>query len=234
MRPVAEIMLMDSYYPGWLVFVDDGGHRFVNEQAAYSVVESTFQARDGRAWATFDDAAKRAAVPCSTAAAKKYDMPTGSNWEDWVEPVIDEMAAKGIVLVAGTVRELAESVGPPPRALEGELGRYNEDVLAGEDTQFGKSPVVMRTVAEPPFYATQMRLCNVSLTACGPRVDAASRVLDEGSQAIPGLYAAGSARAACSATSTWAAATRWRTRSRSAGSPGRPPRPARSSPGSGP
>src|SRR6185437_9252608 len=53
MRPVAEIMLMDSYYPGWLVFVDDGGHRFVNEQAAYSVVESTFQARDGRAWATF-------------------------------------------------------------------------------------------------------------------------------------------------------------------------------------
>jgi len=116
MRPVAEIMLMDSYYPGWLVFVDDGGHRFVNEQAAYSVVESTFQARDGRAWATFDDAAKRAAVPRSTAAAKKYDMPTGSNWEDWVEPVIDEMAAKGIVLVAGTVRELAESVGLPPRA----------------------------------------------------------------------------------------------------------------------
>ena len=95
------------------------------------------------------------------------------------------------VLVAGTVRELAESVGLPPRALEGELGRYNEDVLAGEDTRFGKSPVVMRTVAEPLFYATQMRLCNVSLTACGPRVDAASRVLDEGSQAIPGLYAGG-------------------------------------------
>ena len=182
---------MDSYYPGWLVFVDDGGHRFVNEQAAYSVVESTFRARGGRAWAIFDDAAKRAAVPRSTAAAKKYDMPTGSNWEDWVEPVIDEMAAKGIVLVARTVRELAESAGLPPRALEGELGRYNEDVLTGEDTRFGKSPAVLRTVAEPPFYATQMRLCNVSLTACGPRVDAAARVLDEGSQPIPGLYAAG-------------------------------------------
>jgi succinate dehydrogenase/fumarate reductase flavoprotein subunit len=95
------------------------------------------------------------------------------------------------VLVDRTVRELAESAGLPPRALEGELGRYNEDVLAGEDTRFGKSPAVMRTVAEPPFYATQMRLCNVSLTACGPRVDAAARVLDEGSQAIPGLYAAG-------------------------------------------
>ena len=49
----------------------------------------------------------------------------------------------------------------------------------------------MRTVAEPAFYATQMWLCNVSLIACGPRVDAAGRVLDEGSQAIPGLYAAG-------------------------------------------
>ena len=26
----------------------------------------------------------------------------------------------------------------------------------------------MRTVAEPAFCATQMRRCNVSLTACGP------------------------------------------------------------------
>ena len=133
------------------------------------------------------------------------------------------MAAKSIVLVARTVRELAESACLPPRALEGELDRYNEDVLAGQDTRFGKSPAVLRTVAEPPFYATQMRLCNVSLTACGPRVDAAGRVLDEGSQPIPGLYAAGSAPAACSATCTWAAATHWRTRSRSAGSPGHRP-----------
>ena len=74
----------------------------MNELAAYSVVEATFRARGGRAWAVFDDAAKRAAVPRSTAAAKKYDLPTGSNWEDWVDPVIDEMAAKGIVLVAGS------------------------------------------------------------------------------------------------------------------------------------
>src|ERR1700722_5384274 len=74
---------MDSYYPGWLVFVDRQGQRFVNEMTAYSVIESTIRARGGRVWALFDDAAKRAAVPRSTAAAKKYDMPTGTNWEDW-------------------------------------------------------------------------------------------------------------------------------------------------------
>lgn len=182
---------MDSYYPGWLVFVDAAGRRFVNEQAAYSVIESTFRSRGGRAWAIFDDAAKRAAVSRSTAAAKKYDMPTGSNWEDWVEPVIDEMAAKGIVLVADSIRQLAEWTGIAPNVLEGELARYNEGVLAGEDSCFGKSPKVLRAVAEPPFYMTEMRLCNVSLTACGPRIDAAGRVLDQGSQIIPGLYAAG-------------------------------------------
>ncbi len=44
---------------------------------AYSVIESTIRARGGRVWALFDDASKRAAVPRSTAAAKKYDMPTG-------------------------------------------------------------------------------------------------------------------------------------------------------------
>jgi fumarate reductase flavoprotein subunit len=182
---------MDSYYPGWLVFVSNDGHRFVNEQAAYSVIESTFRAHGGRAWAIFDDSAKRAAVPRSTAAAKKYDMPTGSDWEDWVDPVIEEMAAKGIVLVADTIRQLAERTGILPRALEGEIARYNRDALAGQDTMFGKSPKVLRPVAEPPFYATEMRLCNIALTACGPRVDAQGQVLNEGSQVIPGLYAAG-------------------------------------------
>jgi succinate dehydrogenase/fumarate reductase flavoprotein subunit len=182
---------MDSYYPGWLVFVDSSGHRFVNEQAAYSVIEATFRARGGRAWAVFDDAAKRAAVPRSTAAAKKYDMPTGSNWEDWIEPVIEEMAAKGIVLVADTLRELAALAGIPPRALEGQLARYNDDVLAGRDTMFGKAANVLRAVAEPPFYVTEMRLCNVSLTGCGPRIDPEGRVLDEATRVIPGLYAAG-------------------------------------------
>ena len=182
---------MDSYYPGWLVFVDRQGQRFVNEMTAYSVVESTIRARGGRVWALFDDAAKRAAVPRSTANAKKYDMPTGTNWEDWVEPVIDEMTAKGRVLTAPTIAALAASMGLEPAVLAGTVARYNEDVAAGHDTMFEKPARVMRAVAEPPFYATELRLCNLALTGAGPRVNRDGQVLDRGALPIRGLFAAG-------------------------------------------
>ena len=182
---------MDSYYPGWLVFVDRQGRRFVNEMTAYSVVESTIRARDGRVWALFDHAAKRAAVPRSTAAAKKYDMPTGTNWEDWVEPVIDEMTGKGRVLTAPTITALAASMGVEPAVLAGTVARYNEDVAAGHDTMFEKPARVMRAIAEPPFYATELRLCNLALTGAGPRVNRDGQVLDRGAIPIRGLFAAG-------------------------------------------
>jgi succinate dehydrogenase/fumarate reductase flavoprotein subunit len=182
---------MDSYYPGWLVFVDRQGQRFVNEMTAYSVVESTIRARGGRVWALFDDAAKRAALPRSTAAAKKYDMPTGTNWEDWVEPVIDEMTAKGRVLTAPTITALAASMGVEPAVLAGTVARYNEDVAAGHDTMFEKPARVMRAIAEPPFYATELRLCNLALTGAGPRVNRDGQVLDRGAIPIRGLFAAG-------------------------------------------
>ncbi len=182
---------MDSYYPGWLVFVDRQGQRFVNEMTAYSVVESTIRARGGRVWALLDDAAKRAAVPRSTAAAKKYDMPTGTNWEDWVEPVIDEMTGKGRVLTAPTITALAASMGVEPAVLAGTVARYNEDVAAGHDTMFEKPARVMRAIAEPPFYATELRLCNLALTGAGPRVNRDGQVLDRGAIPIRGLFAAG-------------------------------------------
>ena len=182
---------MDSYYPGWLVFVDRQGQRFVNEMTAYSVVESTIRARGGRVWALFDDAAKRAAVPRSTAAAKKYDMPTGTNWEDWVEPVIDEMTGKRRVLTAPTITALAASMGAEPAVLAGTVARYNEDVAAGHDTMFEKPARVMRAIAEPPFYATELRLCNLALTGAGPRVNRDGQVLDRGAIPIRGLFAAG-------------------------------------------
>src|SRR3984957_20347712 len=182
---------MDSYYPGWLVFVDRQGQRFVNEMTAYSVVESTIRASGGRVWALFDDAAKRAAVPRSTAAAKKYDMPTGTTWEDWVEPVIEEMTAKGRVLTGPTLGALAASMGVEPAALAGAVARYNTDAAAGHDSMFKKPAHMMRAIASPPFYATELRLCNLALTGAGPRVNRDGQVLDRGAIPVPGLFAAG-------------------------------------------
>jgi fumarate reductase flavoprotein subunit len=183
--------IIESYYPGWLVFVDAAGRRFVNEMTAYSVIEAIVRARGGRAWAVFDDAAKRAAKPHSTTAAKRHDMPVGSGWEDWIEPVIDEMLAKGRVVAADTLEELGRALDMPSGALSGSIGQYNLDAVRGEDTHFEKPGTVMRPVATSPFYAAEVRPCSMGLTACGPRIDRDAHVLDVESRPIPGLLAAG-------------------------------------------
>jgi len=46
-------------------------------------------------------------------------------------------------------------------------------------------------VREPPFYAVEMRPSTVCFTAFGLRIDREARVLDQASQPIAGLFAAG-------------------------------------------
>lgn len=183
--------IIESYYPGWLVFVNAKGQRFVNEMTAYSVIEAVVRAHGGRAWAVFDDAAKRAAKPHSTTAAKRHDMPVGSGWEDWIEPVIDEMLGKGRVVRAETLKELGQALEMPSGALPGSIDQYNLDAERGEDTHFEKPGGAMRPIATSPFYAAEVRPCSMGLTACGPRIDRDAHVLDVGSRPIPGLLAAG-------------------------------------------
>ncbi len=48
----------------------------------------------------------------------------------------------------------------------------------------------MRPLAKPPFYAAEVRLAHVALTAVGLRIDSQSRVLSDGGQPIPGLVSA--------------------------------------------
>jgi succinate dehydrogenase/fumarate reductase flavoprotein subunit len=180
----------DPYFPGWLVCVNRQGRRFYDEMSPYSVTQPIVLAQEGPTWAIFDDAVKRASQPKSTAAYKKVLIP-GMTWEDWVDPVIDDMVKEGKVHQADTVGDLARAIGVPADALAGALAKYNADVAAGEDTVHQKKPAVLRPVATPPFYATELRLCQLSVTGVGPRIDRDSRVIGAANQPIPGLFAAG-------------------------------------------
>jgi fumarate reductase flavoprotein subunit len=180
----------DPYFPGWLVCVNKAGRRFFDEMSPYSVTQPIVLAQDGPVWVVFDDAAKRASRPKSTKAFKKVVIP-GMTWEDWVEPEIDAMVAAGKVTTAGSIAELARATGIPPDGLDGTIEKYNADVAAGEDTVHLKKPGVLRPVATPPFYATEVRLCQLSVTAVGPRIDRDGRVLNTSNLAIPGLFAGG-------------------------------------------
>jgi fumarate reductase flavoprotein subunit len=180
----------DAYLPGWLVLVNGHGQRFFNEMSPYSVTQPIMLAQPQPVYAVFDTDAKKAAQPKTSAASKKVNIP-GAVWEDWVEPSIDEMYAKGKVLKADTVEDLATAMGAPPANLRGTLDRYNADVAAGADSLYLKEPSVMRPVATGPFYAVEVRLCQTGLTSVGVRIGPDAAVLDTGTSPIPGLYAAG-------------------------------------------
>jgi fumarate reductase flavoprotein subunit len=156
----------------------------------YSVTQPIVLAQDGPLWAVFDDAVKRASQPQSTAQFKKVLIP-GMTWEDWVEPVIDEMVEAGKVITAGSIADLARAIGVSGPGLAGTIEKYNADVAAGEDSVHLKKPAVLRPVSTPPFYATEVRLCQLSVTAVGPRVDRDGRVINTANLPVPGLFAAG-------------------------------------------
>lgn len=180
----------DTYFPAWLVVVNSAGRRFYDEMSPYSVTQPIVHAQGGPIYAIFDEAAKRAAQPRTTEGQRKVRIP-GQTWEDWIEPVIDANVDSGKVIKRASVAELAAALDVPPGNLEKTLAKYNADVEAGEDTQFLKKPDYMRPVATGPFYAAEVRLSRLSVTAVGPKVDRDGRVLDEGNSPIPGLLAAG-------------------------------------------
>lgn len=184
------VHIPDAYLPGWLVLINGEGRRFFNEMSPYSVTQPIVLSQPGPIYAIFDEEAKKAAQPKTSAASKKVNIP-GADWEDWVEPSIDEMHELGKVVKAGTVEELAKTIGVPTKNLQGTLDRYNSDTAAGSDSLYLKAPGVMRPVATGPFYAVEMRLCQAGLTSVGVRIGPDANVIDAGSIPVPGLYAAG-------------------------------------------
>src|SRR5581483_9064207 len=182
--------LPDAYLPGWLMMVNAEGMRFFNEMAPYSVTQPIFLSQPHPVYAIFDSEAKKAAQPKSTFSMKKVHIP-GADWEDWVEPVIDEMVAKGKVVTADTIEELATALAMPADQLAGTVARYNADTAAGHDSMYLKQPTVMRPIATGPFYAAEVRLCQLGLTSVGLRIDADARVVSRASAPVPGLFAAG-------------------------------------------
>ncbi|AWK73888.1 hypothetical protein CBI38_22330 [Rhodococcus oxybenzonivorans] len=179
-----------AYLPGWLVIVNSSGRRFMDEMTPYSVVDPIVRAQGNRVYAIFDHAAKRAANPESTEAATKVNLP-GVPRSHWLEPVIDEAIAEGKVKVAETLSDLAEQLGVPASNLVGTIERYNEDAHQKHDSLFLKDGEQMRPVETGPFYACELRLSLIALTACGPAVDSEARVLSSNQHPVPGLFAAG-------------------------------------------
>ncbi len=181
------------------IFVNQAGLRFVNESGPYDRIGRTIidEMHAGRLtcpfWMVYDD--RRGATP-----------PVKATNISMVDPA--DYRAAGLWRTAGTLDDLASSIGVPGPALTATVHRYNAMVAAGADTDFGrggeaydrafsrgKPPLV--PIDTPPFHAAAFGLSDLG-TKGGLRTDSHARVLDETGVPIPGLYAAGNTMAAVS------------------------------------
>lgn len=99
------------------------------------------------------------------------------------------MEAKGNVVSANSLEELAEKLGLPVETFVAEVERYNSFCLSGVDEDFGK-PLFGLPIDEAPFTATP-RSPSLHHTMGGVKIDTEARVIDTNGNPIPGLYAAG-------------------------------------------
>jgi fumarate reductase flavoprotein subunit len=179
---------LEAHVPGWIVYVNADGRRFVNEMAAYAVMAGVIKEQGGRCWAIFDEATRAAAKPSPELADA---FASGVIPLNWVAEVLEREAANGKLARADSLEALAKRAGIAPAALASTIARYNADCAAGRDSAFFKDARELRPVATPPFYAAEIRPAIVCLTSCGPRITPDARVLDQNERPIPGLFAAG-------------------------------------------
>jgi succinate dehydrogenase/fumarate reductase flavoprotein subunit len=97
---------------------------------------------------------------------------------------------RGWIQRAGTLAELAASLGLSAAALESCIDEFNDLATRGVADGFGRSPVNVRAIDQPPFYGVAVYPIIVN-TQGGPRRDEHGRILRPNRTPIPGLYGAG-------------------------------------------
>jgi succinate dehydrogenase/fumarate reductase flavoprotein subunit len=116
--------------------------------------------------------------------------------ERWQPKPPNVDAAAGFFFEAGTIEELAakikmkhQRVPMPPEGLAATVALYNNFVVDGVDSDFGK-PRPLWKIEKPPFYAAWATPV-VHDTRAGLRINAQCQVIDLHGVVMPGLYCGG-------------------------------------------
>jgi fumarate reductase flavoprotein subunit len=183
-----------GYLPTFTIVVNQLGRRFYTETASYSASEIAICHQPSALSHIIFDHAMRGTLksPQDVRRFTKMILPeTEHLLATWTDGAIDAHIARGDMVRADTLSDLAQRIGVPPENLAGTVERYNGHVERGFDADYFKDLKGVRPISTPPFYAVPMRISVLALTAVGPRIDHEACVLHETSRAIPGLFAAG-------------------------------------------
>ncbi len=180
---------VERTYPG-SIMVNRAGRRFVNEALNYNAIGFVLHNYDADRyefpnlpfWLIFD-----------SRFASRYRLFTSRPGE----PV------PSWTVSADTLDELAAAVGLDPHGLVRTVARFNADVAAGHDDEFGRGdntydnfwgdqsfPAPYSTLGpidQPPYHAILME-AGVNGTCGGPRANGDAQVLDWTGRPILGLY----------------------------------------------
>lgn len=189
--------LPDPAYPGGSrglnafntasLWVNSQARRFVNELAGpKEILPVLLNQKPASYWMIFDEATKRSL------------WVAGSSWGDFrrIEELI--LSNPGLTEVSSTIEELAAAAGLPAAALQETVRRYNEMVLRGDDTEFGRfgpgrpsaGGSAPQQLEKAPFYAIRcFPMTRKSMG--GVMIDRSCRVLNREGRPIRGLYAVG-------------------------------------------
>lgn len=180
------------------IMVNRSGRRFANESANYNAFGAAFHVIDATTYAY-------ANLPAWMLMDRGYlDRYSIGGWDG-------TGATPGWVVEAPSLPELAERLGIDPDALVATVARWNRQVEAGVDDDFGRGrsahdqwwgdPTLTGSVRANlgpldtgPYYAVEVHAAALG-TKGGPRTDGEGRVLGLDGAAVPGLYAAGNVMA---------------------------------------
>lgn len=174
------------------VWVNRLGHRFCDEAISADFIygQNAVARQPGKmCWAILDETLVAQAyhsLPGLMAPLEAVENDMGS-----VYVTLYDEIAKGGIVQAQTIPELAQAMEVDPAALTAEIEAYNADCRAGHDRLFDKARAHLRPIESAPFYAVQAGM-DIITTHGGIRTNSRMQVMQaDGMQAIPGLYAAG-------------------------------------------
>ncbi len=177
---------------GSLIFVSKYGERFFDEaqgsydvpaKAMYNYDPVKFDFANLPCWGIFDEKA-RTKAPAGT------PVPMGKPIYKWSADNSEEIA-KGWILKADSISELARKIGIEPAVLEKTVANWNRFCAEKKDPEFGRE-LGLVPIDSAPFYALK-GYPGLWGTAGGPKINIHGEVVDAKDEPIKRLYAAGNA-----------------------------------------
>lgn len=175
-----------------LLWLNESGERFVNEEVVYNFsLAGNALYTQANVYSILDQAVINKMAKDGNFMGLGIYVRRGQKM-DKLQAEIDHALAqhKSFIFKADTIEELAEQMALPVDNVKYTIKRYNQFVDQGEDIDFGKDPQYLQKVSQGPFYGFKLNI-GAFCTMGGLKVTPQNEVLDEKSNVIKGLYAAG-------------------------------------------